>query len=322
MRNLARMKRTLCVVLLGASLAHSARGQSSPAADSLLRRGSLERAESLYYAAVRARPRDPHARWALGRFLAGRGAPRVAVTLLEEAERFGGPRGPIAADLAPLYLYVGDYRALATLAPSPLSAAERERARWLESNPTRVIAPDSVLIVSYSDTTAVAFPGHIPIRVNGRIVDAAISVSVSGLVVSDSVATAVHIRRFIPKPLERGASDLTPAAADSIGIGRLVITHYPLRVDDTTRTPATIGLDALGKFAPTFDAALGRIVLRVDGKVPAGWRGDRFATWTTPSNVRLLQAGGWISITDPRIIKLLRGRAWTFDAKRGQILIP
>ncbi|HEY9228130.1 MAG TPA: tetratricopeptide repeat protein, partial [Gemmatimonadaceae bacterium] len=98
------MKRALCAALLGFVLAPAARAQSVAVADSLLRRGSLQRAESLYYAAVRVRPRDPNARLALGRFLAGRGASRVAVTLLEEAVQFGGTAAPIAVDLAPLYL--------------------------------------------------------------------------------------------------------------------------------------------------------------------------------------------------------------------------
>ncbi|HEY9229503.1 MAG TPA: hypothetical protein VIP11_22830, partial [Gemmatimonadaceae bacterium] len=221
-----------------------------------------------------------------------------------------------------LYLSIGDYHSLATLTPSPLSAGERERARWLEANPTRVIAPDSVLVAAYSDTAEAGFPGRLPIRINGRIVEAVISVSVSGLVVSDSVATALKVRRFPAKAPARGSNGLVPAAADSIGIGRLVITHYPVSVDETKQTPATIGLDALGKFAPTFDGTLGRLTLRIDGNVPADVRGTRFATWTTPTDVRLLEAAGWISITDPKIVKLLRGKAWTFDAKHGQIFIP
>jgi Flp pilus assembly protein TadD len=64
--------------------------QASRTADSLLNAGAVARAESLYYAAIRARPRDPMARWALGRYLAERGALRVAATLLEEADQFCG----------------------------------------------------------------------------------------------------------------------------------------------------------------------------------------------------------------------------------------
>src|SRR5205814_1320064 len=101
--------RILIGAALGALVVSAARAQSVRAADSLLERGRLDRAESLYYAATRVRPRDPVARAALGRYLAERGAQRVAVTLLEEALQFGGDAPAISAELAPLYLTLGDY---------------------------------------------------------------------------------------------------------------------------------------------------------------------------------------------------------------------
>jgi Flp pilus assembly protein TadD len=125
-----------------------ARAQTARIADSLLDRGRLDRAESLYYAAVRVRPRDPAARWALGRFLAERGAQRVAVTLFEESLQFGGDAKLVSADLAPLYLALGDFHSLAKLPASPLSGGEKSRAAWLETHPTRLIAPDSVFTAS------------------------------------------------------------------------------------------------------------------------------------------------------------------------------
>src|SRR5512143_1475621 len=82
-------------------------------ADSLLRDGAIGRAESLYYAAARARPRDPAARWQLGRYLISRGALRVGATLVEEAVRFGLDPRVGAATLAPVYLQVGEYHQLA-----------------------------------------------------------------------------------------------------------------------------------------------------------------------------------------------------------------
>ena len=51
--------------------------------DSLLAEGRLASAESAYYAAARARPRDPVARTALGKFLAARGGTRAGAVLLE-----------------------------------------------------------------------------------------------------------------------------------------------------------------------------------------------------------------------------------------------
>jgi hypothetical protein len=86
--------------------------QSTRLADSLLQSGVLMRAESLYYAAVRARPSDPNARQALGRYLVSRGAPRVGATLLEEAIRFGGDKPAIERELAPIYLATGEFHSL------------------------------------------------------------------------------------------------------------------------------------------------------------------------------------------------------------------
>ena len=56
------------VLAVAASLfALPALAQQSQMADSLLQRGLFEQAESMYYAAVRASPRDPNARLQLGR---------------------------------------------------------------------------------------------------------------------------------------------------------------------------------------------------------------------------------------------------------------
>jgi tetratricopeptide (TPR) repeat protein len=91
-------------------------------ADSLLNAGALQRAESLYYSAVQTRPRDPMARWALGKYLVSRGAPRVGMTLFEEALQFGGDPAVVNAELAPTYLALGEYHKLSALKASPLSA--------------------------------------------------------------------------------------------------------------------------------------------------------------------------------------------------------
>ena len=89
-------------------------------ADSLLAAGRVSAAESLYYAASSASPRDPAARAALGRYLAARGALRIGAVLLEEARVFGGDTASLARALVPVYGALGDYRALAALPLSPL----------------------------------------------------------------------------------------------------------------------------------------------------------------------------------------------------------
>lgn len=303
-----------------AAVASRAGAQSVRAADSLLERGRLERAESLYYAAARVRPRDPVARAALGRYLAERGAQRVAVTLLEEALQFGGEAPAISADLAPLYLMLGDYHALAVLPSSPLSTGEKTRATWLEAHPTRVIAPDSVLTASFRGANDSAYVGRMPIRVNGRIVDAFVDASSRGLVLSDSTAGVTHVHMFVEKgaPRERG---VFAAAADSLGIGRMSITNAPVSVAPI-KVPATIGLDLLARFAPTFDARAGRVTLHVSGSldhVPAS--AMILSTLAKPADWLVLQADGWMSLRDPAIVRLLHERRWTLDARHGQLVI-
>src|SRR5207245_2107475 len=124
------------------------------------------------------------------------------------ALRFGGEPSLISPELAPLYLALGDYHALATLPSWPLSPGEKERARWLEAHPTRLIAPDSVIVASYRASVAGAPLGHLPIRVNGRTLDAVIDAGTRGVVISDSVATAARPRRFVAK-----AGQAVPGAA-------------------------------------------------------------------------------------------------------------
>src|SRR5689334_11951037 len=98
-------------------------------ADSLLFRGTLDRAASEYYAAVRARPRDPNARFALGRYLLARGATRPGMTLVEEAVQFGLAKRIAAGPLATAYMELGEYQALARLPMSPLTASEKAMVR-------------------------------------------------------------------------------------------------------------------------------------------------------------------------------------------------
>src|SRR4051812_41646131 len=112
-------------------------------ADSLLRRGRVFAAETLYYYAVRRTPRDPAARLALGRYLAARGALRPGAVLMEEARYFGGDPKTVGTYLAPVYARLGDYKALSALPGSPLPYAQRARAEWLGDNPPAIDGPCS-----------------------------------------------------------------------------------------------------------------------------------------------------------------------------------
>jgi hypothetical protein len=295
----------------------------SRVADSLLEHGALAKAESIYYAAVRIRPRDPVARRELGTYLLQRGAPRVGMTLFQEAEQFGADPRVVSRLLAPVYLSLGEYHALATLPSSPLTRGEIERARWLDAHPTSIVAPDSVLTAAYHATADPGFLGHVTIRVNGRPVEAVISIRSRGITVSQSNPAAKGLRRFSAASTREKIGNGTPAAADSIGIGRVSIVNYPVAIERLDESvAAVIGLDVLGRFAPTFDPRSDRVTLRTSGRADARQTdADALPTRLTDADFLVLRNGGWISVGFPQMTKLLSDHRWTLDARRGQIIV-
>jgi hypothetical protein len=288
-------------------------------ADSLLREGAIARAESMYYAAVRARPRDPQARWELGRYLVSRGALRVGATLVEEAVRFGLDPAAGAATLAPVYLQIGEYHALATLPGSSLGAGELARARWLVEHPPRVVAPDSIVAASYHPVFTDGAVGTLPVRINGRTVEATITARVHGLVIADTTAVARLLRRY---PAGDVASRGVPAVADSVGLGRLSISNAPVTIASGLAAPAMIGIDAFTQYAPRFDPRAGRMLLHPTGVPIAAPNGATvLPTLAVESDVLIARGGGWASLTSPVLGSLLGDRRWTVDAKRGRIIV-
>lgn len=288
-------------------------------ADSLLREGAIARAESLYYAAARVRPRDSDARWELGRYLISRGALRVGATLIEEAVRFGLDPAVGAATLAPVYLQIGEYHALATLPASSLGTGELARARWLVEHPPRIVAPDSIIAVSYRPASGEGAIGTIQIHVNGRTLDATITARAHGLVVSDTTPIAARLRRFSTGAVTtRGV----PAVADSLNVGRLLVSNAPVTIMSGIDAPAMIGIDAFTQYAPTFDPRARRVLLHPTGipsAVPAG--ATVLQTLSVENDLLVARGGGWASLTSPVLGTLLRDRRWTVDTKRGRILV-
>jgi len=318
--NLCSSKWVAIVAALTSLCAATATAQGSRA-DSVLSAGGLQRAESLYYAAAQAHPRDPAARWALGRYLVSRGAPRVGMTLLEEAIQFGGDAARIGADLAPVYLTLGEYQKLTALRAAPISNMERERARWLVSHPSKMVAPDSSTAVQYKTSNDGSGIGAITLRVNGRPVDAAVSTHVHGIVLADTSAAAKRVHAFRAPGGSNGQS--VPAVADSVGLGRYSLSQFPVTVAPISGSAqALIGMDVLARFAPTFDPRSDRVTLHVSGSVPKAAPGvDQFSTLLTPNDLRVVQAGGWLAIDQAPMARMLATRRWTFDAKRGQLTI-
>ncbi|MEO7083028.1 MAG: hypothetical protein ABI442_08765 [Gemmatimonadaceae bacterium] len=307
-----RARRYIASTLLLAVGAVTLGAQSAHVADSLLQSGALIRAESLYYAAVRNRPGDPNARFALGRYLVSRGAPRVGATLMEEAIRFGGDRPAIERELAPIYLAVGDFHSLGALTAAP--QAERDRAKYLEAHETRTIAPDSVVSVSFKDAQGSDI-GMISLRINGRVVEAPINSRVHGILISDAAASAMHLHVF------PGGTTGVAAVADSITIGALVARNMPVTIGKTESKDALIGLDALAKFSPTFDGHGSKLTLRIGITPPTTITGERLPTLLTGSEFRVLENGAWVAMTNASIASMLRDHRWTLDARRGQIVV-
>ena len=316
-------RRAALLLTLSGAILHAPAGAQTSRADSLLNAGALQRAESMYYAAVQQRPRDPMARWALGRYLVARGAPRVGATLFEEALQFGGDASIVNADLAPVYLSIGEYHKLSALKASPLSPSEAERARWLVAHSTKLIAPESIATLGYHASGDAGTLGRVVIRVNGRPVDALISGRHRGLIVTDTSVVAKRLRVFRPDPRGRGSSNSIPAVADSIGLGRFTLADYPVTVQPLpNKEQAIVGLDAIARFAPTFDPRAERLTLHVSGAIPRTTSAaDQLSTLVSRGEIRVLQAGGWLSIDQPQILRMLNTRRWTFDAKRGLLTI-
>jgi len=291
--------------------------------DSLLEHGSIVKAESVLYAAVRVHPHDPVARRDLGSYLVQRGAPRVGMTLFEEAERFGAEPRAVSSLLAPIYLSLGEYHALATLPSSPLTRGELERARWLDAHPTNIVAPDTVLTAVYHKTTEPGYLGHLAIRVNGRPLDAVISVRARGVVVSESNPAARGLRRFAAPSTKERITSGAPGVADSLGIGRISVVHYPVTIERLGQgVDGVIGLDVLSRFAPTFDPRTDRATLRTNGRVdPKTGDVDAYPTRITEGDFLVLRDGAWASAGLPQTTRLLSEHRWTLDARRGQIVV-
>ena len=311
-----RLTRILARALFGVVLlAPAAHAQGLVArADSLLRGGRLTAAEDLYYLAVRRQPRDPEARLALGRYLAARGALKVGAVLMEEARYFGGDARAVAVQLAPVYARMGDWRALAALPGTPLSTGERLRATWLQANPFTLRGPDSTTVTLAMDERGL---GAIPLVLDGDTITAIIDPGVQGIVLDTSWTAGSGLRVF------KGNADTDKrrfvAAAPTARLGAITLANAPVRFAPLRPREARIGLDLLGQLAPTFDVAAGRLTLRRAGRLPERTTDSRMPTIVLPSGVHLVN-NGTIPLGAPQARALL-GTRWSFDARRGEIVL-
>lgn len=285
--------------------------QSSPA-DSLLGAGQLSAAESVLFAQAAARPRDPVARMALGRYLGARGAWRVGAVLLEEARFFGANPRDVAESLAPLYRSLGDYRALVTLPSSPLAMGERAQAAWMVSHTRTVQMPEST-VVQLRGTADLSMLGVVSLRVGRRTIQAAVDPRRSGIVLSPTFRDS-SVRVF-----RHDSTATLTGVAPRVQIGEIALSNQPVRYEMLPAgVSAVIGLDLLAAWAPTFDLAHGRLVLRRIGRVPAD---------STAERIPLLLRGDTLVVTSfgpqpasaPDVARVLRNSRWTLDLRRGEI---
>ncbi|HJQ21714.1 MAG TPA: hypothetical protein VJ867_15300 [Gemmatimonadaceae bacterium] len=299
---------TVVASLLGATPAQAQFGVW--AADSMLATGRLAAAESAYYAAARARPRDPAVRAALGRFLAARGATRVGAVLLEEARQFGGDSTSIARALVPMYEHLGDFAAIDTLRPIVISPIAKRRAHWLRDRRPAASFQDSVVLLTYRPIADGQGLGTIIMRLGKVEVPAIIDPSVSGLV--------------LPPPMLRDVrtfgDDASVAVVDALHLGGIVFSNIPATVD-AAETKARIGFDVIAGYSPGFDPAHGILTLRrVERRSPPR-RGSRIPALFDDNGLRLLVGDRWQRTGGAMPAMLLATRAWMWDARRGDVVL-
>lgn len=298
-----------------------------PRADALLRAGRVRSAEVLYFAATRRQPRDPEARFALGRYLASRGALRVGAVLIEEGRQFGGDSAQAAALLAPIYARLEDFRALTRLRHAALAPGELARARWLEANAPAVAGPDTVTL-PLRPTEARGSLGMIPILIGRDTVLLAIDPSVAGIVMDSALARSPGVRVF-----DAAGAVERPAVVQRVALGRLQLRNVPVTLAPRRHAPArgAVGLDWLARWAPTFDPAGARTVtLRRAGELPPTFsrRGQYVPLMLgLPGAGGVAAAGAWIAVPgglarlEGAEVARLRTSRVTLDPKRGELLI-
>jgi hypothetical protein len=278
-------------------------------ADSLLALGRVAEAEFEYYAAVRANPRDPVTREKLGVYLATRGAARVGTVLLEEARRFGGDSARLARVLVPWYVRLGDYKAVAELKPNVIGVGDRALAEWLVTHPPKVTFRDNTGF-QYRAPRLNGGLGTVLLRVGGAEVAVLIDPGGSGIVLPASLRRVVTMFGD-----STGAIGATSFRIEGVMFDNIPVTLTPF--DEGAR----IGFDVLAPYSPTFDPRSGRVTLhRPDRR----WRptaGTRVPALYDAAGIRILYGGAWVPASETNATRLLGSRAWTWDARRGDVVL-
>ncbi|MBI3790380.1 MAG: hypothetical protein HY275_05835 [Gemmatimonadetes bacterium] len=283
-------------------------------AEQLLARGTLVSAESVYYAAVRLRPRDPWARYNLGRHVLARGAGRVAAALLEEARFFGGDQATILPDLLAAYERGAMWRAIAAFPGSAIGAGDKARAEFLMTHAGVALGADSTVLPL--EAAAPGSLGRIALVIGGDTVRATIDPTVRGVLLDAATGRRRGVRSFA-----RDAGALRVAVVDTVRAGAIGFTNVPARVVASGDASGTrVGLDWLGDAEPTVDPVAHTITLR---RAPGDARAVRGA------RVPIVYTGdGWglvidgfapLATSDGR--DALGQRRWTLLTAKGEVAV-
>jgi hypothetical protein len=279
-------------------------------ADVAISEGRLADAEKLLFDASFATAHDPAARGALGMFLASRGRLKVGTVLLDEARQFGGDPAVIDARLARVDMWLGDWAAIAALKHYAVAGPLHERALWLVSHPSARSGDDSVTVALAPNEFAGL--GRITLTVGGENVDVDIDPTTDGLVLPPNGAVTAASLQF-------GMHDTTSVAVVyAVGIGAIRLVNVPARLSPVARP--TIGLDILAPLMPVFDAGAHALTLRQHAAQAQGdllpfvlgFPGVSFVARPGQPLVAMGSAAGRAA---------LRGSRWTFDLRRGAIVV-
>jgi hypothetical protein len=287
-------------------------------ADSLLRRGRVFAAETLYYYATRKTPREPGARLALGRYLAARGALKIGATLMEEALYFGADKKTVATYLAPVYEKLGNYKALSTLPASPLPYAQRTRAEWLTDNAPAIDGPDSAAVpLGTGDSTSL---GDIALVIDGDTLRASIDPRVQGIVLDTAWLHRKAIKRFA-STYDNDWRNIAGVALMA-HVGPFTLSNAPVTFSASgAEDKARVGLDLLANMAATIDSRAATILLRREGRISDDAAGERIPTLAYPGGLWLIRRDGVWPLTGSMARSIIGGRRWTLNARRGELVI-
>lgn len=282
---------------------------ASPA-DSAIAEGRIADAERLLFAASSAAPRDPAARGALGRFMAARGRLRVGAVLLGESRQFGGDASEIDPLLGRIYAWLGDWTSTAALRQYAAAGPLHERALWLAAHtPSRGGADTASVALEPNEMEGL---GRIELTIGGVPVQVDIDPTVDGLVLPPTPEVANESKQFGM----RGKA--TVAVVYAVGIGSIHLKNVAATLVPGARP--TIGLDVLAPLMPTFDASAHLLSMRLNPVQP---QGDALPFLLGFPGVRLAARAGEppAAMESAAGRAALRGSRWTFDLRRGAIVV-